>query len=362
MWSTGATANARLPSVSRLVPMVSLCVVLLVVLGMETALRSKGIQPTAVDDVGLWIQQRARASALGEQALIFVGDSRMQTDIDLGVARSMTNLKPVQLAIDASSFFPVFAGLAKDENVKGTVVVSFQSSALTGPEQRNIASDYENAYEQSRQTINRFRYLSIEPVLDDLLRNHLRSYADGARPLTSLMTRIIARQGAPQYAIVLPDRSRLADYSHLDIKTYYGRVIRELGEDISFDAGTPYAQIDAQLTEKVARLSSVPAELFAHNAQLAAGYAQRIEARGGHVIFVVLPTSGLITTMEDRRYPKQSFWEKFAAVTRSTTIDFEDVPALQKFPVPDGSHMDFRTRPAFTRALFDVIASRRADH
>jgi hypothetical protein len=355
-WSTESTANVRLPSVHRIVLIASMFIVLLVAFAMETALKRKGIQPTAVDEVGLWISQRSRASEFGDHALILVGASRIQTDIDLDVARSLTNLEPVQLGIDASSFFPVLAGLSEDPSVHGTVIVSYEDRALAAPAQQNIGSTYERSFETNRKTMNHFSYAAVEPVLTDLFRNHLRSYADGTRPLTAILTRIIPREIAPQYAIVLPDRSRLADYAHLDIaETYYTRVIRELGEDISFDAGTSYADIDTQLKTKITALGTAPTESFTQNAQLAAEYAQRIEARGGHVIFVVMPTSGLITAMEDRRYPKEVFWGKFVSMTRSCTVTFEDTPALQKFPVPDGSHMDFRTRAAFTRALLETI-------
>jgi hypothetical protein len=360
-WSTEWTANARLPSVNRVVLITSVLVALLVAFAMETVLKSKGIQPTAVDDVGLWMRQRARASALGKHALILVGASRIQTDIDLDVARSMTNLEPVQLAIDASSFFPILAGLAEDESVRGTVIVSYQDNALMTSGQQNIAEKYEYSYESIRQGANRFSYAAIEPILIDLFRNHLRSYADGTRPLTSLLTRVFPREIALQKVIFLPDRSRLANYSHLNIaETYYSRVLRELGEDISFDAGTSYADIDAQLAAKIEALPIASADSFAQNARLAAEYAQKIESRGGHVIFVVMPTSGLITSMENRRYPKEIFWKKFVSIAKSTTIDFEDVPALTQFPVPDGSHMDFRTRAAFTHALLTAIAAQPA--
>lgn len=356
-WSVERTANTRLPPVNRIVLIASVFLALLVAFAMETVLKSKGIQPTAVDDVGLWMRQRARASELGEHALILIGASRIQTDIDLDVARSITNLEPVQLAIDASSFLPVLAGLAEDPRIRGTVIVSYQDSALATSGPQNIANKYEGSYESIRQTVNRFSYAAVEPSLIDLFRNHLRSYADGTRPLTALLSRVIPREITLQKVIFLPDRSRLANYSHLNIAdTYYARVLRESGEDMSFDAGTSYADIDAQLAAKIEALPIESAESFAQNAQLAAGYAQQIESRGGRVIFVVMPTSGLITVMENHRYPKEQFWKKFVATTKSTTLDFEDVPALKQFPVPDGSHMDFRSRAAFTRALLTAIA------
>ena len=341
----------------------SLLVALLYVAATETVLRLKGIKPTAVDDVGLWIRERARAARLGNRAIVLIGASRMQTDIDLDVLRDRTHLEPVQLAIDASSFLPVLEGLAADENVTGTVIVSYQTASLAISRQPDVAREYERTYEQTRETWNRLTYQAAEPVLTDIYRNRLRNYADGTRPLTALLTRVLPREVQPQAAIVLSDRSRLADYSAVDVTyTYYTRVLRELGTDTTFDEGTSYAAIDATLKSQIEVLPPTPPESFRTNAKLAAAYASRIEARGGHVIFVEMPTSGLVTLLEDRRYPREIFWNEFVLLTHATTLNFKDVESLKSFPVPDGSHMDYHTRSAFTRALVDAIEQKKGSN
>ncbi len=96
------------------------------------------------------MRERARASSLGERAVILIGASRMQTAIDLDVLRVRTKQEPVQLAIDASSFIPIRAGLAKDPAIRGTVIVSFMDSTLTMPQdQKSIADRYQSMYEAS---------------------------------------------------------------------------------------------------------------------------------------------------------------------------------------------------------------------
>ena len=84
---------------------------------VELRLGVRGFRPMRTDSEWSWVAQRARASALGERALVLVGASRMLLDIDLQVLRRETGLEPVQLAIDDSSFVPVLEDLADDPDI-----------------------------------------------------------------------------------------------------------------------------------------------------------------------------------------------------------------------------------------------------
>src|SRR5262249_4602 len=146
---------------------------------------------------------------------------------------------------------------------------------------------YESFYEQLRVARNGF--WTLEYVLTSAIRNRMRSYADGVRPITSLTTRVLPAASTPQYAIVLPDRSSLADYSHVDIgSAYYSRVIRELHMTIQFAPGTPYDEIERQLQARIDTLEPPPADVYLRQAAAVVADAAAIEARGGRVMFVVL--------------------------------------------------------------------------
>ncbi len=66
-----------------------------------------------------------RAAALGDAAVILVGTSQMQMGIDLPTMQRYSRDTPVQLAISASPFMPVFENLANDPRITGTVIVSW---------------------------------------------------------------------------------------------------------------------------------------------------------------------------------------------------------------------------------------------
>lgn len=356
MLSSTSSSNQRLPAAEwTKVLLGGTLLALAFIAVMELRLAARGIRPTTADTIAAWVKQRARASALGKDALILVGDSRMHTNIDLGTLRALTGLEPVQLAMDGSSFAPVLDGLARDPKVTGTVVVSFLPYTVSEWGADNIATDYEAYYEResARWHINA---QASEEILSGWVGAHMRSYADGAAPLNSLLRRILTAHPLPQYVVTLPDRSKLADFALATMpELYYERVAREMRVDIAEAHTTAPAGIEAFLAAKVAALQPVDAQTFDSHLGDIEKMVAAIERRGGKVYFVELPTAGLVRTIGERSYPRAAFWDAFAKSTTASAVTFRDVPALQAFPLPDGSHLDYRLRPPFTQALVAAL-------
>lgn len=99
---------------------------------MEIRLAQLGYHSTVLDSPGRWAKERARASQLGEKALILIGASRIQLGIDLDTLRRETGLEPVQLAIDGSSFVPILQDLANDPTIRGTILVDYYPESIEG--------------------------------------------------------------------------------------------------------------------------------------------------------------------------------------------------------------------------------------
>jgi hypothetical protein len=83
-------------------------------------------------------------------------------------------------------------------------------------------------------------------------------------------------------------------------------------------------------------------------------YVQNIQARGGKVIIVNFPMSGEVAELTETAFPKQNFWDVWAATTSAKTIHFKDYPQLQ-FDCPDESHLAAKDAPIFTEALVKII-------
>jgi hypothetical protein len=321
----------------------------------ELALARRQFIPTVHDTQARWLKERGRASALGARALVLVGASRIQLDLDLDVLRRRTRLEPVQLAIDGSSYVPVLQGLARDPSIRGTVVLDLMPGPVSlEPEPSGASQRYQAEYDASTGSHMAWpTYRLADDWVAEYVRSRLISYADGARPWDALVNRLMNANATPQYLSTFPDRSRHADYRRVTMPDFYlARVLRHLGNPVEIDADQPNDRIAQQLAAYVARL-----EPTAQSAQTEKGLRElqqavsAIQARGGKVIIVNLPTSGFVQEADARRFPRRLYWDRVVATTSARTVHWQDYPALSSFTCPDGSHLDQRDEAAFTNAL-----------
>ena len=311
---------------------------------MEIRLTHFGYQPTVLDTKSRWVHERARASRLGERALILIGASRIRLDVDLDVLREETGLEPVQLAIEGNSFVPILAGLAADSDIRGTVMVDYYDSAITDYHGRAQAlQEYYEKYSDSEPLSEK-----AEKALDDILYGSLRSYANEASPLSSLYFRILRDDRAAQYLAIRPDRSRIADYSLVKFPDFYYQQVERILK-IKLDPTSP--DLPQFLAQEISRLSPRDNRSFVQGIRPIRDMVSAIEARGGRVLFVVMPSSGLVREIYERWYPRTNFWDRFVKEVGAPTLNFADVPTLRDFTCPDGSHLDGRDRRRFTVGL-----------
>jgi hypothetical protein len=85
------------------------------------------------------------------------------------------------------------------------------------------------------------------------------------------------------------------------------------------------------------------------------GWIRQIQSRGGRVAIVCFPTAKQYWRYDERFYPRERYWDRFAARTSAVALHFRDVPALNAFELPDLSHLDHRDAPAFTRGLIEAL-------
>lgn len=337
----------RIAGVIALVP-------LIFAVAMELDLYALGYHPTAHDSREKWTAERVRAGRLGSKALILIGASRIQLGVDLDELRKQSGLEPVQLAINGSSAsFPILKGLADDPGITGTILVDYYDSAIEAAASEEQAEpdahelDYEN---EAKKGMPWFSLSRIEADLTEGIRGNLRSYADEATPLTSLLYRVMPQKRSRQYLVSRPDRSMYADYSNVAMpEFYYGRVARTLGVEQQIDLHAP--NIENLLAAKIDSIQPGDNRQYLQGTQRWKAMIAKIEARGGRVILVKMPTSGMVRTIEAKRNPRQTFLNLFERETGKPVLVAEDRPEMQALVCPDGSHLDFRDRRRFTDDL-----------
>jgi hypothetical protein len=316
----------------------------------ENWIRLAGGVPNVRDTAELWASQRARASALGDEALVLIGSSRIQLGMDLKAIEHQTGKKAVQLAIDGSAFLDVLDHLADDPTVRGTVLIS---SGL-----RKLSSNQEN--ERPRQWIGfydrEYRHL-WSPAIEQRFKTALQStsalYAniiplDALGPLLLNKGRIV-----DPYLKTLPSRERNADYLKVKMPEFYvNRVRRHLGHDLP--AGS-YKNLD-EFGREVLRVADAhrPATTPGpENFVRIENALAKLKGRGVKVAIVHFPASGLVRAIDEIRYPKHR-WDQVTRVLSATVIDYRDYPQLQ-FRLVDGAHLDMRQKGEFTRRLAAIL-------
>ena len=81
-------------------------------------------------------------------------------------------------------------------------------------------------------------------------------------------------------------------------------------------------------------------------------------ARGGKVVFIRFPTADEHWDLDRAHYPRSEYWDRWANRSKAAFLHFMDVPEMQKFELPDTSHLDERDAPAFTESLLRELAAR----
>ncbi|MEP7155142.1 MAG: hypothetical protein ABI905_05185 [Betaproteobacteria bacterium] len=319
--------------------------------GLELRLASIGYQPSVTDSAGRWRVERNKASRLGDNALILVGASRIQLALDLEVLRRETGKQPVQLGIVGGSPTPVLVGLAADPAITGTIIVDYYDT-MSEVARGDLAERYQKSFDaQKGRTFFGLGGDVIEAGLTSAVRDHLRMYANGTTPAGSLL---LAWSGElrEDYVFMAPDRSSRGDYSRVLIsRAYLSRVMRLLGD--IFPPDTP--NLERTLQAKVDAISPSSNAAVLRQGPVIRDAIQTITRRGGRVLFVKFPSDGMVRQIEDRRYPRALFWDKFVALTGVTGIQSSDDEVLSGFNCPDGSHLDMRDRAAFTSRLVQVL-------
>ena len=298
---------------------------LLLLAGWEYFWRAKGFRPVINDDAGLWSAARR---SVRPDSVVLIGSSRMRAGVHAALFEEATGRHTVQLAMNAQFCYPALEHLSRDRAFKGTLICDISEIEIASLVKTDMERGFIGAYERERPverseaTLRRLAHwrlaftspeLSPQPLLRGLLHGQLPA------PL-------------PRYATVTEDRTLRLDFSMVDIEK-----VRQYIADTSVYQGPPMTP--EEFVERAGKLESL---------------AEEIERRGGRVVFVRFPVSGVLWERLEKTYPKASYWDEWARRTRFPTIHFKDYPSL-RVECTDYMHLDVRDAPGFTRALARII-------
>ncbi|MCQ8180793.1 hypothetical protein NP603_06715 [Methylomonas sp. SURF-1] len=323
-----------------------LLVAVLLLAVVELRLRQIGFRPTVQDSKELWAAQRGKAALLGKQALILVGDSRMQLGMDLDVLAVETGLTPVQLAIDGSEFLPVLADMAQDPAITGKLLVSGDVWKLAASRPRDRAEEWVEFYHRKYKDLVSAK---LETLLKSQVQQQLALYGGGIPPQVLFERLTSPGMIRPFYLTTYANRERDADYELVQQPAFYiNRVLRSLGQPVDMAGIDTREKFEHAVGQKLRQ--SAPSQFSADQFAYTHGLSRQIQNKGGQLAFINFPSTALVRTIEEYRYPRASGWDVFSANSPALAVNCWDYPEFA-FELPDGAHLDRRDKAEFTRRL-----------
>jgi len=305
------------------------------VAGMEIFWRSMGQEPSIPESPAAWAVRRGLVKDAGEETLVLVGASRIMGNFSVrSFQRRHPEMRVVSLAISGESPTRVLRDLAEDKTFAGRVVVS-TTPYFIAKGQTPVAEEYVRTYHED-MSLNNY----VDQLIGMWVESRLAVVRYELHPRL-LISEVRRKRRLPEPTVIAThfDGSRHNYYHRMDDQT-----LREMRTDRVSRAATEYR-----------RLPRLVPEVWDGLVDEIAGYADRIEARGGRVVFVRMPTSGEHLAMDLAVFPRERFWDRLAARVNQPAIHFMDEQSLSSFECPDTSHLDYIDKDAFTLALCDAM-------
>ena len=306
---------------------------LALVIASEAWWRQQGHNPSVIDSAQLWSLHRDRVE--GDDALVFLGASRTQFGIHLPtVATLLPDARPVMLAVNGRYPLAALKHLAEDESFAGTVLLDVDSRGMA-LYNRWMQEPYTDYYDTRWSPNWHLHRLLLTPwqARMTVARGPL-----GAVPTLSRWLGGLPPQH-PSHVWLEANRTGTIDFTRVNPVDLANHFAVGLEKDIANNPPPSPEQWLAELAPVVR-------------------WVERIEARGGEVIFYEPPVSGRQRQLAEKAYPRADYWQRFIDHYTLTGLNYQDEPALLAFELPDESHVSGNQRPAYTRTLIEILQRR----
>ncbi len=322
---------------------IALIISAIALVSWELYWRSQGYEPTLDDNKHLWAVERAKVDELLADDVVITGSSRVLFDIQLDEFEKLTGKRPIQLASAGSSPLPIFHDLVEHTDFDGTIIVGVTPAlffSTTFPQ----ASPWQRPQTRvdhfhQRTYANRVNHwLSIPLQKNLVMMSGHEEDADENIDLKGLLNRIklTERTGKPQYppffefgTIDLDRNVRMTARTVED--TAFANVIKNAWKFI-LTRGGPSPDVEGTTNFFVAD-------------------AKKFTERGGNLILVRPPSSGMFKDGESKFFPREKLYDELVRKTGAKSYHYEDYEELKNMICPEWSHLSAEDADIFTRVI-----------
>jgi len=356
--SSTSSSNKTLPKPGNTLSLIlGVLLAIIALLFVETRLRATGLKPNVRDSPELWAAQRELAARIGKDALIIIGGSRSQLAIDLETLKDITGLKPVMLSINGSRYFPVLEDLADDPRITGKIIIDTEIPHLFKQNKHDKPVEWTEFYNDKYKGL-------LAPAFESKLKTFLQNQSalySSLFPFDKLIQTIFQPKNkySPRYLTTTVDRQINGDYSLVQQPQFYvTRVMKTFGiKRLKKTRFQTFQEFNNHMLHEIASLKNrdkTPPNFIKKLSDINE-VTKKLSDRGCEIFFVRFPTDKLIWLINNAGRPKPIYWDVFAQTTPHKTIHFNDYEGLQRFFLPDGSHLDQKDKKAFTAELANII-------
>ena len=344
MPSSISNSNDRLKhGTPRRVWFTCISVAILVLLSIEGFWRFSGYRPTLIDDWSLWCTQRDQLETADNSTVVLLGHSRMhQSFVPSQFKNDAPDREFLQLAIFNAEPLVCLQDIALNTQFAGTIVCTFLeysllSDAWLPTEREPYRTGLVNYYHQDWGP-----KLKIDRWFSNLIQSSSVLSSPELAPHEAFPD-IVRGEWPPQWVWTNIDRTQRVDYRGIDFLEEYKKIqLSKLKKIIEKHKAYPSYENWPDL-DALKKLD---------------GFVQRIQSRGGKVLFIRPTTSGDFHQEVIKSFPRERFWDVFATNTSAQTIHFEDIPELASFECADGSHLFHDDAKTFTSVLVRELKQR----
>ena len=236
--------------------------------GYEWLLRSRGYAPTVQDDMDLWSMQYDRLK-LSPDSIALLGASRIAFGVDPALLSRELGGRPVaMLAVNGRYPLAALRALAEDEHFAGLVIVGIDARGMQR-KHWDMQQEYFDHYRR-RWTLARRIHRALLTFVQERLVLARSSFS-----MVNMVERWISGVGMPlnEHVVVHADRVGLIDYRH---------------PDLTWTRAKRVADLEAYYRDN----PPVPADVWLSDLATVSGWIERIDKRGGRVVFFREPASG----------------------------------------------------------------------
>ncbi|KIC94202.1 hypothetical protein [Flavihumibacter solisilvae] len=323
--------------------LLALVLVLSFIVGWELFWRNRGFQATFNDDKALWANSRKEAYRPQANATVFIGSSRIKFDLDIPTWEATTGEKAVQLSVVGTSPLTLLEELANDENFNGKVVTDI-TEVLFFP---NNPVFHQSAKEAIDFYKNQTPSEKLSSQVNYALESKLAFLEERRFSLNALLNEVPLQNRPGVFA--MPVFPKGFEWTTYDRQTFMSDMFLSDTNDINKQTGiwsmllmgdpTP-PPTGADLTQIFERVKTS---------------VDKINNRGGKVIFIRTPSSGPLAEAEEKKYPRNAYWDKLLAHVKTEGIHYRDYASTKNLECPEWSHLAIKDAVIYTHELISIL-------